>query len=121
MISSHGGLQGNCNNRRNLSDDEARGIARSGGIIGIGFWPTAVCGRDVRAIARAIRYAVQVVGIEHVGLGSDFDGSVTVPFDTAHLSELTGALLQEGFSAAEIRAVMGDNALRFFSENLPKQ
>jgi len=121
VISSHGGLQGNCNNRRNLSDDEARGIARSGGIIGIGFWPTAVCGRDVRAIARAIRYAVQVVGIEHVGLGSDFDGSVTVPFDTAHLSELTGALLQEGFSAAEIRAVMGDNALRFFSENLPRQ
>jgi membrane dipeptidase len=121
VISSHGGLQGNCNNRRNLSDDEARGIARSGGIIGIGFWPTAVCGRDVRAIAHAIRYAVQVVGIEHVGLGSDFDGSVTVPFDTAHLSELTGALLQEGFSAAEIRAVMGDNALRFFSENLPKQ
>jgi membrane dipeptidase len=44
-----------------------------------------------------------------------------VPFDAAHLSELTGALLQEGFSAAEIRAVMGDNALRFFSETLPKQ
>jgi hypothetical protein len=44
-----------------------------------------------------------------------------VPFDAAHLSELTQALLQEGFSAADIRAVMGGNALRFFSENLPKQ
>jgi microsomal dipeptidase-like Zn-dependent dipeptidase len=119
VIYSHGGLQGNCNNLRNLSDEEARGIARSGGIIGIGFWPTAVCGKDARAIARAIRYAVQVVGVEHVGLGSDFDGSVTVPFDAAQLSELTEALLQEGFSAAEIRAVMGGNALRFFSENLP--
>jgi microsomal dipeptidase-like Zn-dependent dipeptidase len=64
---------------------------------------------------------VQVVGIEHVALGSDFDGSVTVPFDAAHFAELTGALLQQGFSAAEIRAVMDDNALRFFSENLPKQ
>jgi membrane dipeptidase len=119
VIYSHGGLQGNCNNRRNLSDEEARGIARSGGIIGIGFWPTAVCGKDTRAIARAMRYAVQLVGIEHVGLGSDFDGSVTVPFDAAHLSELTEALLQEGFSTAEIRAVMGGNALRFFGENLP--
>ncbi len=119
VIYSHGGLQGNCNNRRNLSDEQARGIARSGGIIGIGFWPTAVCGTDARAIARAIRYAVQLVGIEHVGLGSDFDGSVTVPFDAAHLSELTAALLEEGFSAAEIRAVMGGNALHFFSENLP--
>jgi microsomal dipeptidase-like Zn-dependent dipeptidase len=118
LIYSHGGLQGNCNNRRNLSDDEARGIARSGGIIGIGFWPTAVCGNDSRAIARAIRYAAQLVGIEHVALGSDFDGSVTVPFDAAHLAELTGALLHEGFSAAEIQAVMGGNALRF-SENLP--
>jgi membrane dipeptidase len=121
VIYSHGGLQGNCNNRRNLSDEEARGIARSGGIIGIGFWPMAVCGKDATAIARAIRYAVQIAGIEHVGLGSDFDGSVTVPFDAAHLSELTEALLQEGFSAADIRAVMGGNALRFFSENLPKQ
>jgi microsomal dipeptidase-like Zn-dependent dipeptidase len=118
VIYSHGGLQGNCNNRRNLSDEEARGIAGSGGIIGIGFWPTAVCGKDARAIARAIRYAVQVVGIEHVGLGSDFDGSVTVPFDAAHLNELTEALLQEGFGATEVRAVMGGNALRFFSENL---
>jgi membrane dipeptidase len=64
---------------------------------------------------------VQVVGIEHVGLGSDFDGSVTVPFDAAHLSELTAALLAGGFSAAEIRAVMGGNALHFFSENLPRR
>jgi microsomal dipeptidase-like Zn-dependent dipeptidase len=44
-----------------------------------------------------------------------------VPFDAAHLSELTGALLQEGFSAAEIRAVMSGNALRFFSEDLPPE
>jgi membrane dipeptidase len=121
VIYSHGGLQGTCNNRRNLSDEEARGIARSGGIIGIGFWPTAVCGKDARAIARAIGYAVQVVGIEHVALGSDFDGSVTIPFDAAHLSELTEALLQQGFSAAEIRTVMGGNALRFFGDNLPHE
>jgi microsomal dipeptidase-like Zn-dependent dipeptidase len=80
-----------------------------------------VCGKDARAISRAIRYAVQVVGIEHVALGSDFDGSVTVPFDAAHLSELTEALLQEGFSPEEMRAVMGGNALRFFSENLPHE
>jgi len=118
VIFSHGGLQGNCNNRRNLSDEEARGIAATGGLIGIGYWPTAVCGNDPRAIARAIRYAVQVAGIEHVALGSDFDGSIVAPFDTAHLAELTDALLQEGFTESEIRTVMGENALRFFRENL---
>jgi membrane dipeptidase len=120
VIYSHGGLQGNCKNRRNLSDEEALGIAHSGGILGIGFWPTAVCGRDAKTIAAAIRYAVHLVGIEHVALGSDFDGAVTTPFDAAHISELTDALLKEGFSEEEIRAVMGENALRFLGEHLPK-
>jgi len=120
VLYSHGGLQGNCNNRRNLTDEEARGIARTGGIIGIGFWPTAVCGSDPKAIARAIRYTAGVVGVEHVALGSDFDGAVRTPFDAAHLSELTDALLKEGFTAEEIHALMGENALRFFRKNLPE-
>jgi microsomal dipeptidase-like Zn-dependent dipeptidase len=47
--------------------------ARTGGVIGIGCWSTAVCGRDVRAISAAIRYTTRVVGVEHVALGSDFD------------------------------------------------
>ncbi|MBZ5527854.1 MAG: dipeptidase [Acidobacteriia bacterium] len=120
VIYSHGGLKGTCNNRRNLSDDEARGIARSGGLIGIGFWETAVCGKDAHAVARALRYAVNLVGAEHVALGSDFDGATTVPFDSAHLVELTNALLDAGFREDEIRAVMGENALRFLAENLPQ-
>ncbi len=120
VIFSHGGLRGACNTRRNLSDEEARGIAQSGGIIGIGFWEAAVCGRDVRAIARSIRYAVSVVGVGHVALGSDFDGAVHTPFDSAHLVELTNALLQEGFQPEEIRAIMGENALRFLLANLPE-
>lgn len=120
VIYSHGGLKGTCNNRRNLSNDEARGIARGGGLIGIGFWETAVCGKDARAVARALRYAVNLAGIEHVALGSDFDGAVTVPFDSAHLADLTNALIEEGFREEEIRAVMGENALRFLAENLPQ-
>lgn len=120
VIYSHGGLKGTCNNRRNLSDDEARGIARGGGLLGIGFWETAVCGTDARAVARALRYAVNLAGVEHVALGSDFDGAVTVPFDSAHLAELTSALIEEGFREEEIRAVMGENALRFLADNLPQ-
>ena len=76
-------------------------------------------GRPSHRACHPIR--AQVVGIAHLGLGCDFDGSVTVPFDAAHVSELTGALLQEGFSGAEIRAVMGGNALRFFREDLPHE
>ena len=119
VVYSHGGLRGNCDNRRNLTDEEAHGLARTGGIIGIGFWSTAVCGESPAAIAKAIRYAAGVVGIDHVALGSDFDGSVHTPFDAAQLPELTDALLKEGFSADQIHAIMGENALRFFRDNLP--
>ena len=119
VVVSHTGVQGTCNNRRNLSDAEVRGIARTGGVIGIGFWATAVCGSDARAVARAMRYTANLVGVEHVALGSDFDGAVITPFDAAGLVALTDALLAEGFSEAEIAAMMGGNTLRLLRENLP--
>lgn len=119
VLVSHTGVKGTCNNRRNLSDEELRGIAGTGGVIGIGFWPAAVCGGDVRFIARAIRYTADLVGVEHVALGSDFDGAVTTPFDASGLGQLTEALLAEGFTAEEIGKIMGDNVVRLLSENLP--
>ena len=64
---------------------------------------------------------VGVIGPDHVALGSDWDGAVPVPFDTAGLPALTDALLEAGLDEATIRAVMGENALRLFSETLPPQ
>ena len=120
VVVSHTGVKGTCNNTRNLSDDQLRGVARTGGIIGIGYWETAVCGTDAHAIARAIRYAVGVVGADHVALGSDFDGAVTVPFDTTGLVLLTDSLLQEGMSEDDIAKVMGANAFNLFAKLLPQ-
>ncbi len=119
VVVSHSGVKGTCDNTRNLSDEQLRAIARTGGVIGIGYWETAVCGTDAAAIARAIRYAVNVAGVEHVGLGSDFDGAVTAPFDTTGLVQITDALLKEGFSDSEIALIMGGNVVRVFRENLP--
>jgi microsomal dipeptidase-like Zn-dependent dipeptidase len=116
---SHSGVRGTCDNQRNLSDDELRGIARTGGVIGIGYWDTAVCGTDAQAIAKAIRYAANLVGVDHVGLGSDFDGAVKTPFDTTGLVQITDALIAEGFSDEEIGKIMGRNVLRLLIENLP--
>src|SRR5713101_862664 len=82
---SHTGVKGTCDNQRNLSDDQLKRIAQTGGVIGIGYWDTAVCGKDAAAIARAMRHAVDVAGIDHVGLGSDFDGAIAAPFDTTGL------------------------------------
>jgi microsomal dipeptidase-like Zn-dependent dipeptidase len=119
VVVSHTGVKGTCDNTRNLSDEQLRGVARTGGVVGIGFWDTAVCGHDVKAIARALRYAVGVAGIDHVGLGSDFDGAVTVPFDASGLALLTETLLAEGFREDEIAAVMGGNVVRVLQETLP--
>jgi membrane dipeptidase len=80
--------------------------------MGIGYWKTATCGTDAKAIARAIRYAVAIAGVDHVALGSDYDGAVSVPFDAAGLVELTDALLEAGFDREQLRKIMGGNVLR---------
>ena len=120
VVVSHTGVKGTCNNNRNLSDEELRAVANTGGVIGIGYWDTATCGRDANAIAAAIRYAVGVVGAEHVGLGSDFDGAVTEPFDATGVPRITEALLLQGFSAHDIRLIMGENVARVLSQVLPE-
>ena len=119
VVASHTGLRGVADNARNLTDDHARGIAETGGLLGVGFWPTACGGDEAAAIARALRYAVDVAGIEHVGLGSDFDGAVPVPFDASGLVLLTEALIDTGFADDEIAKVMGGNARRVLADVLP--
>ena len=112
VVSSHGGVQAVCKVNRNLSDDEIKGVAKTGGVIGIGYWDAAICDTSPRSIAKSIRHVRDLVGINYVGLGSDYDGATTVRFDTSHLVQITQALLDEGFTVDEIRAVMGGNALR---------
>ncbi len=119
VLVSHTGVKGTCNNNRNLSDEQLRRIAQNGGVAGIGFWDTATCGNDARAIAKAIRHAVSVMGVDHVGLGSDYDGAVAEPFDASGLVQITDALLQEHFTEAEIRKLMGENVIRTLQAYLP--
>ncbi len=119
VVVSHTGVKGTCDNRRNLSDAQLRAIAATGGVVGIGFWDTAVCGEDARAIARAIAHAVRVAGPEHVGLGSDFDGAVTTPFDASGLPQVTQALLDAGLAEGDVERVMGGNVMRLLRQSLP--
>lgn len=112
VVSSHGGVQATCKVNRNLTDEEIRGVARTGGVIGIGYWDAAICSTAPAAIASAIAHVRDLVGIDHVGLGSDFDGAVTTGFDTSQLVAVTQALVDRGFTPEEIRKVMGGNVLR---------
>jgi microsomal dipeptidase-like Zn-dependent dipeptidase len=119
VVASHTGVRGVADNARNLSDDHLRGIAATGGLIGIGFWPTASGGDDAEAIARSIKHATNVAGMDHVALGSDFDGGVQTPFDATGLVQVTDALILAGFKDDEVGKVMGGNALRVLAEALP--
>ena len=118
VVSSHGGVQATCKVNRNLTDDEIRGVAKTGGVIGIGYWEGAICSTDPRAAAKAMKHVRDLVGIQHVALGSDYDGATTVRFDTSQLVQVTQALIDEGFTEPEIRAVMGENALRVIRAGL---
>ena len=120
VVASHTGVRGIVDNRRNLSDAQLQGVAATGGLVGIGFWETAIGGRDAAAIARSIAYAVERIGPRHVALGSDWDGAVSVPFDAANGVRLTEALLDVGLDEAAIRAVMGENVLRVLADTLPE-
>jgi membrane dipeptidase len=115
VVSSHGGVQGTCANNRNLSDEQVRGIAATGGIVGIGYWPTAVCGLRVDAIVAAILHVRDVAGVDHVALGSDFDGAVITGFDAASVQAIATGLLAAGMSAEDVAKVMGGNARRVLS------
>ncbi len=119
VVSSHGGVQATCKVNRNLTDDEIRGVARTGGVIGIGYWDAAVCDNSPAGIVRAITHVRDLVGIEHVGLGSDYDGAVHTQFDTSRLDAITRALLDAGFGDDEIAKVMGGNVLRVLGQVLP--
>jgi len=119
IIVSHTGVKGACDSARNLPDELMQRIAATGGVVGIGYWDGAVCDPAPESVVTALRYAVDLLGAAHVGLGSDYDGATTVAFDTAELAVLTQLMLEAGFSEAEIRAVMGGNVIRLLRERLP--
>lgn len=119
LIVSHTGFKGACDTPRNFSDALMQEIAAEGGLIGVGYWDAAVCDVSVAGIVASIRYGIELLGVEHVALGSDYDGSTAVPLDTSELAALTDGMLSAGFTEREIRLVMGGNVLRFLRDNLP--
>ena len=73
---------------------------------------------EYTAIIEHIEHAVRVAGIDHVGLGSDFDGA-NMPFgmeDATKLPKITEALLQKGYSEGDVRKILGENTLRVMTE-----
>ena len=119
IVSSHTGVKGTCDNVRNLSDKHIKAIANSDGLISIAMFEQAVCGTDAAATAQAIKYTANLVGVDYVALGSDFDGSVITPFDITGLPLIVEELLKLDFAEDDIQKIMGGNVKRFLLNNLP--
>ena len=119
IVVSHTGFNGHCESPRNISDGLMQSIAKKGGLIGVGFWDGAVCDNTPKSVAEAIVYGIDLVGVDHVALGSDFDGAITPGFDSSELVAITHELLELGLSDLQIRKVMGGNMFAFLEQNLP--
>ncbi len=119
IVVSHTGVRGACKSPRNLSDAHMKAIAAEGGLIGIGYWDGAVCDTTPAGVVKSLRYAIDLVGADHVALGSDYDGTTTVRFDASESVALIDAMLKTNFTEEEIRKVAGENTLRFLAQNLP--
>ncbi|MFP6641321.1 MAG: membrane dipeptidase [Myxococcota bacterium] len=119
VILSHGGFKGLCNTGRNLDDELMQELARHGALIGVGFWDGAVCDYSPEGVVKAIRYGIELLGVDHIALGSDYDGGTRILFDAGELPVLTQTMLDQGMDESDIRKVMGENAIQFFRTNLP--
>lgn len=107
---------------RNLDDNQLRAVAEKGGVIGITFVPAFLGGTPgIPRIVEHIRYAVNLVGIDHVGIGSDFDGT-KLPADMLGLQSLPlvyEQMQKSGFTQIEIEKIVGSNFCRLLQEILP--
>jgi membrane dipeptidase len=119
LLVSHTGVRGMCNNQRNLSDEQIHEIGQRKGLIGIGLWETAVCGTDALATARSMKYVADLIGVDKVCLGSDYDGAITAHFDLRGLPLIMDELKKLGFNKKEVEGMMGGNVRDFMLRNLP--
>jgi len=119
ILVSHTGVKGTCDNIRNLSDKHLKQIAATGGLVGIAMFKQAICGTKPMDIAKAIKYTLDLIGADHVALGSDFDGAIASVFDVTGFPQIVDALLKLSVSEQDIALIMGENVKRVLLENLP--
>jgi len=127
VIVSHTAVFSLCNHFRCLTDDQIRALAANGGAMGIIFAPQYLkadpeqCTLDT--FVEHICYVIDLVGIDHVGIGSDYDGGVKKPVvpEVSRLVNITRTMMAHGLSEEEIRKIWGGNFLRLLEKNIDRR
>lgn len=118
VIASHTCCRALHDHPRNLTDRQLRGLARAGGVACITFVPDFLAPGQagLEDILRHIDHAVEVAGIDHVGIGSDFDGGGTALQDATAFPRIVEGLAERGYQDDAIAKIMGENILRLFEQ-----
>lgn len=121
VFCSHSGARALCDNDRNITDDQLRALAKNGGVI-----QTVAYGGFLRKdgnatiddFVRHIHHMVEVAGIDHVGIGTDFDGGGGIPGlqSDSDMINVTMRLIEMGYSDADLAKILGGNFFRVMSE-----
>lgn len=119
VVSTHSCCRALCGHRRNMTDDMIRALAAKGGVIQINFYPLFLdddpSKADIERVCDHIDHVVKLVGVDHVGIGSDFDGIDETPRGLENISkipDLLEHLSKRGYSAEDIEKIAGGNFLR---------
>ncbi len=121
IVCSHSSCRALCDHPRNLTDDQMRQLALKGGVMQVTAYHGFLSLNDDASIAtfmQHLNHAVEVMGIDHVGIGTDFDGDGGVPglADSSDLMNLTRHLLMQGYTTTDIEKLWGGNWLRVMKE-----
>lgn len=121
IVCSHSSCRSLCDHPRNLTDQQMRALAEKGGVMQVTIYNGFLVKEGqatIKDVVRHINHAVEVMGIDHVGIGTDFDGDGGVPgvASASELPNLTKELLREGYSTADLRKLWGENFLRVMTQ-----
>ena len=124
IIASHSNAYALCAHPRNLNDEQLLAVAKKGGVVCVVFVPSFITTdrkeASLEKLLDHVDYIVRVAGIDHVGLGSDFDGFSPPPpvglEDVTHLPGITAGLVQRGYPETDVRKVLGENFMRVFRQ-----
>ena len=122
IIASHSASKTLCAHTRNLSDEQVEAIIKTGGIIGINFYPTFLGGDSIEDIIRHILYFLDRGGENHIGFGSDFDGADALPKGISgnmDMYKIINALLRRNIREDIVQKLAFYNMKRYFTSVLP--